>query len=146
MYLLAVFFPQSSTWRLLLPLAPALGAFAVPRSVPLRVGLVVLGIVGQLLWVYGCWVQCRATGVRRRPLRGFRPCRGMRDNGTATIERGHLMAAMKPRTGDGPMEAVKEGRLIIVRVPLEGGGRLVVSVNDDEAKELHDALAGVIAG
>ncbi|MEN9620847.1 MAG: hypothetical protein RL499_1040, partial [Actinomycetota bacterium] len=26
------------------------------------------------------------------------------------------MAAMKPRTGDGPMEAVKEGRLIIVRV------------------------------
>lgn len=29
------------------------------------------------------------------------------------------MAAMKPRTGDGPMEAVKEGRLIIVRVPLE---------------------------
>lgn len=25
------------------------------------------------------------------------------------------MAAMKPRTGDGPMEAVKEGRLIIVR-------------------------------
>ena len=46
------------------------------------------------------------------------------------------MAAMKPRTGDGPMEAVKEGRLIIVRVPLEGGGRLVVSVNDAEAKEL----------
>ena len=42
------------------------------------------------------------------------------------------MAAMKPRTGDGPMEAVKEGRLIIVRVPLEGGGRLVVSVNDAE--------------
>jgi hypothetical protein len=62
-----------------------------------------------------------------------------------TNERGLAMAAMKPRTGDGPMEAVKEGRLIIVRVPLEGGGRLVVSVNDDEAKELHDALAGVVA-
>lgn len=56
------------------------------------------------------------------------------------------MAAMKPRTGDGPMEAVKEGRLIIVRVPLEGGGRLVVSVNDDEAKELHSVLAGVVEG
>ena len=54
------------------------------------------------------------------------------------------MGAMKPRTGDGPMEAVKEGRLIIVRVPLEGGGRLVVSVNDAEAKELHDALASVV--
>lgn len=56
------------------------------------------------------------------------------------------MAAMKPRTGDGPMEAVKEGRLIIVKVPLEGGGRLVVSVNDQEAKELHDQLAGALGG
>jgi hypothetical protein len=56
------------------------------------------------------------------------------------------MAAMKPRTGDGPMEAVKEGRLIIVKVPLEGGGRLVVSVNDDEARELHDQLAGALGG
>jgi len=54
------------------------------------------------------------------------------------------MAAMKPRTGDGPMEAVKEGRLIIVRVPLEGGGRLVVSVNDEEARELHAQLASAI--
>jgi hypothetical protein len=69
----------------------------------------------------------------------------MRDNGERFQERGPFMAAMKPRTGDGPMEAVKEGRLIIVRVPLEGGGRLVVSVNDAEAKELHDALAGVVA-
>jgi hypothetical protein len=42
------------------------------------------------------------------------------------------------------MEAVKEGRLIIVRVPLEGGGRLVVSVNDEEAKELHSVLSGVV--
>lgn len=54
------------------------------------------------------------------------------------------MAAMKPRTGDGPMEAVREGRLIIVKVPLEGGGRLVVSVNDDEATALRDALNGSI--
>ena len=42
------------------------------------------------------------------------------------------------------MEAVKEGRLIIVRVPLEGGGRLVVSVNDDEAKELYGVLGEVV--
>jgi hypothetical protein len=42
------------------------------------------------------------------------------------------------------MEAIKEGRLIIVRVPLEGGGRLVVSVNDAEAKELHQVLSGVV--
>lgn len=70
----------------------------------------------------------------------------MRDNRQVSVVKGELlMAAMKPRTGDGPMEAVKEGRLIIVRVPLEGGGRLVVSVNDAEARELHDALAGVVA-
>lgn len=54
------------------------------------------------------------------------------------------MAAMKPRTGDGPLEAVKEGRLIVVRVPLEGGGRLVVSVNDEEAAALHTALGEVV--
>jgi hypothetical protein len=60
------------------------------------------------------------------------------------LEENPVMAAMKPRTGDGPMEAVKEGRLIIVKVPLEGGGRLVVSVNDAEAQELHDQLAGAL--
>ena len=54
------------------------------------------------------------------------------------------MAAMKPRTGDGPMEVTKEGRGYVMRVPLEGGGRLVVSVNDDEAKELHGVLGEVV--
>ncbi len=55
------------------------------------------------------------------------------------------MAAMKPRTGDGPMEAEREPRgLIVLRVPLEGGGRLVVSINDDEAKQLHAVLTGVV--
>jgi hypothetical protein len=29
-------------------------------------------------------------------------------------------------------------------VPLEGGGRLVVSVNEEEAKNLHQVLAGVV--
>lgn len=55
-----------------------------------------------------------------------------------------FMAAMKPRTGDGPMEAVREGRVIIVRVPLEGGGRLVVSLNDQEATDLREVLNGVV--
>lgn len=54
------------------------------------------------------------------------------------------MAAMKPRTTDGPMEAEREGRLIILRVPLEGGGRLVVSVNDSEATELRNVLEDVL--
>ena len=39
------------------------------------------------------------------------------------------MAAMKPRTGDGPLEVTKEGRGIVMRVPLEGGGRLVVEIS-----------------
>ncbi len=56
-YLMAVFFPQSSTWRLLLPLAPALGALAVPRSRVLRAMLVVAGVLGQIAWVYFCWVR-----------------------------------------------------------------------------------------
>ena len=79
-----------------------------------------------------------------RETRHYGPDQRMRDN-RQTLRKGDRMAAMKPRTGDGPMEAVKEGRLIIVRVPLEGGGRLVVSVNDDEAKQLHDALAAVVS-
>ncbi len=53
------------------------------------------------------------------------------------------MAAMKPRTGDGPLEVTKEGRGLVMRVPLEGGGRLVVELNADEAKELRQALEGV---
>ncbi|MFC7327651.1 MULTISPECIES: DUF3117 domain-containing protein [Nocardiopsidaceae] len=54
------------------------------------------------------------------------------------------MAAMKPRTGDGPMEVTKEGRGIIMRVPLEGGGRLVVELSAEEATELAAALNGVV--
>jgi hypothetical protein len=53
------------------------------------------------------------------------------------------MAAMKPRTGDGPLEVTKEGRGLVMRVPLEGGGRLVVELNADEAKALEEALSGV---
>jgi len=57
------------------------------------------------------------------------------------------MAAMKPRTGDGPLEVTKEGRGIVMRVPLEGGGRLVVEMTPDElrtrlALECEQALAG----
>ena len=50
------------------------------------------------------------------------------------------MAAMKPRTGDGPLEVPKEGRGIVMRVPLEGGGRLVVELSAAEAGDLADAL------
>ena len=49
---------------------------------------------------------------------------------------------MKPRTGDGPLEVTKEGRGIVLRMPLEGGGRLVVEMTPDEAAALRDAIAG----
>jgi hypothetical protein len=52
------------------------------------------------------------------------------------------MAAMKPRTGDGPLEVTKEGRGIVLRMPLEGGGRLVVEMTPVEAASLRDAIQG----
>ncbi|MDR1449543.1 MAG: DUF3117 domain-containing protein [Propionibacteriaceae bacterium] len=55
------------------------------------------------------------------------------------------MAAMKPRTGDGPIEVTKEGRGILLRLPVDGGGRLVVEMNVAEATGLHEALQAVVA-
>ncbi len=58
LYLLAVFFPQSSIFRLLMPLFPALGLLAVPKSTTYRVLLVALCIAGQWAWVQlGWWVD-----------------------------------------------------------------------------------------
>ncbi|MEX3609501.1 DUF3117 domain-containing protein [Rothia sp. LK2588] len=51
------------------------------------------------------------------------------------------MAAQKPRTGDGPLEIVDEGRNIIMRIPLEGGGRLVLDISRDEVEALKKELA-----
>lgn len=53
------------------------------------------------------------------------------------------MAAMKPRTGDGPLAVVKEGRSIIMRMPLEGGGRLVLEISPEEVKDLAAALEAI---
>jgi len=65
--------------------------------------------------------------------------------GAWSVEEGDgRMAAMKPRTGDGPLEVTKEGRGIVMRVPLEGGGRLVVELTADEAARLGDALKSVV--
>ncbi|WP_233197905.1 hypothetical protein [Cryobacterium sp. Y57] len=57
-YLVAVFLPQQSLFRLLLPLAPLLGDPAIARSKPLRRGLLVGSIALQpvvivLLWFIG---------------------------------------------------------------------------------------------
>lgn len=55
LYLLAVFFPQSSTFRLLMPLFPALGAVAQLRAAPVRVLIVAACIVLQWFWVSIGW-------------------------------------------------------------------------------------------
>lgn len=58
LYLLAVFFPQSSTFRLLLPLFPVVVALAAIRSPWWRTALIVAGILGQIGWVHvGWWVD-----------------------------------------------------------------------------------------
>ncbi|MFE2774096.1 hypothetical protein [Microbacterium resistens] len=55
LYLLAVFFPQSSTLRLLFPLTPLWGALAVGRSRGVRIGAVVVGLVLQWAWIYNVY-------------------------------------------------------------------------------------------
>jgi hypothetical protein len=54
-YLLAVFFPQSSTWRILVPIAPLLGIVALPRSRVYRVAVVVAFVGLQWVWLYYTW-------------------------------------------------------------------------------------------
>ena len=54
-YLLAVFFPQSSTFRLLMPMFPLLGAVAQPKSVVYRVAMVCVFIAAQTGWLLLCW-------------------------------------------------------------------------------------------
>lgn len=54
-YLFAVWFPQSSTFRLLMPMFPLLGAMARPRHPAYRIGLVVVSIAAQLGWLLLCW-------------------------------------------------------------------------------------------
>lgn len=55
LYLLAVFFPQSSTFRILAPLFPLLGALALPRAKWYRWALVVLCVALQVGWLLICW-------------------------------------------------------------------------------------------
>lgn len=50
------------------------------------------------------------------------------------------MAAQKPRTGDGPLEIVREGRSINMKMPIEGGGRLVLEISPEEIEALKKCL------
>lgn len=47
---------------------------------------------------------------------------------------------MKPRTGSGPMEVQREGRKFVIRVPMDDGERLVVTLDAQEAEELGRLL------
>jgi len=55
LYLLAVFFPQSSTFRLLVPLSPLWGAVAVGRHPAWRIGVLIAGLAGQWWWIYNMY-------------------------------------------------------------------------------------------
>lgn len=54
-YLLAVFLPQSSLLRLLLPLTPLWGAVAQPRSLLWRVSVLVVCVVAQGWWIWNVY-------------------------------------------------------------------------------------------
>lgn len=54
-YLLLVFFPQSSIFRLLLPVSPLVGALAVPRSRAWRAGVLAAALLGQWWWIYNMY-------------------------------------------------------------------------------------------
>ncbi|WP_239453489.1 MULTISPECIES: hypothetical protein [Microbacterium] len=62
-YLLLVFFPQSSIFRLLVPLSPLWGAFAVPRSRLWRGSVLVACLVGQWWWIYNMYALGSNTQV-----------------------------------------------------------------------------------
>lgn len=50
------------------------------------------------------------------------------------------MAAMKPRTGDGPLEAERDNHGVTVKIPLEGGGRMVLLFKDEELAQLAQVV------
>lgn len=54
-YLLAIFFPQTSTARILLPMFPLLGIVAMPRSLWYRSVLVAGSVLLQWVFMYYCW-------------------------------------------------------------------------------------------
>lgn len=55
------------------------------------------------------------------------------------------MAVQKPRGNDGPVEVERDSRgQLILRLPLEGGGRFVAAISEQEAKDMISQLTGVV--
>lgn len=55
LYLLAVFLPQSSVFRLLFPLSPLYGALAQPRRLVWRLGVLAVCLLGQWWWIWNMY-------------------------------------------------------------------------------------------
>jgi hypothetical protein len=60
-YLLAVFFPQTSIFRLLVPVTPLWGAVAMPRSLGWRLGVLGACLIGQWWWIYNMYALAGTT-------------------------------------------------------------------------------------
>ena len=95
------------------------------------------------LWIIEVLIDVIVAGRARR-YRGSGAVGPGEEHCGPAAGRGCRMAAMKPRTGDGPLEVTKEGRGIVMRVPLEGGGRLVVELSAIEAAALGEALKSAV--
>ena len=53
------------------------------------------------------------------------------------------MGALKPRTGSGPLEAEREDRGFVIRIPAAEGESLVVTLDRQEARDLARLLLEV---
>ena len=54
-YVFAVFFPQSSVFRILFPMFPALAPLALPQSPVYRVAVSILAVAAQVAWLTWMW-------------------------------------------------------------------------------------------
>lgn len=54
-YIFAVFYPQSSFFRILFPMFPATAPLALPQSPVYRVGISVAAFLAQVAWLYWMW-------------------------------------------------------------------------------------------
>ena len=55
LYLFLVFFPQSSSVRLLAPMFPVAGVLAQVRSLSIKLGICLVFVLGQIWWLYTSW-------------------------------------------------------------------------------------------
>ena len=54
------------------------------------------------------------------------------------------MAAMKPRTSDGPLEVERTLHGYTLRLPLEGGGRMVLEMKREELEHLASVVTAAL--